>query len=100
MMNEYWESCSVPQGDIASGPLPNLTVPTTKLAAKNGWRISFQQENKKRPGSASWRRYEAYKNCTTTIAALAYGCIMAGLTWDWKLNFVEIFDPTLLISTR
>jgi hypothetical protein len=25
-------------------------------------------ENKKRPGSASWRRYEAYKNCTTTIA--------------------------------
>jgi hypothetical protein len=37
----YWESYNFPQGDIASGPPPNLTVPTMKLAAKNGWRISF-----------------------------------------------------------
>jgi hypothetical protein len=50
MMNEYWESGSFPQGDIASSPPPNLTVSTMKLAAKSGWRISFQQENKKRPG--------------------------------------------------
>jgi hypothetical protein len=59
-----WKSGSFTQGDIASGPLPNLSVPTIKLAATNGWRISFQQEIKKRPGSDSWRRYEAYKNCT------------------------------------
>jgi hypothetical protein len=51
--------------------------------------------NKKRPGSDSWRRYEAYKNCTTMTAALANGCTMADLTWDWKHNFVEIFDPAL-----
>jgi hypothetical protein len=41
MMNEAWESGSFLQGDIASGPPSNLTVPITKLAAKNGWRISF-----------------------------------------------------------
>jgi hypothetical protein len=29
------------------------------------------------------------------MAALANGCKMADLTWDWKHNFVEIFDPTL-----
>jgi hypothetical protein len=46
MMNEYSESGSFPQGDMASGPPPNQTVPTIKLAAKNGRRISFQQENK------------------------------------------------------
>jgi hypothetical protein len=32
-----------------------------------------------------------------TVAALANGCTMADLTWDWKHNFVEIFDHTLLI---
>jgi hypothetical protein len=36
MMNEFWKSGSFPQGDIASGPPPNLSVPTMKLAAKNG----------------------------------------------------------------
>jgi hypothetical protein len=41
-----------------------------KLAAKNGWRISFQQENKKRPGSDSWRRYEAYKTGSRIVPAL------------------------------
>jgi hypothetical protein len=41
MMNEYWESGSFPQGDIAIGPPLNLAAPTTKLAVKNGWRISF-----------------------------------------------------------
>jgi hypothetical protein len=41
MMNEYWESGSFPQGDIASGPPPYLTVLTIKLAAKNGWRHRF-----------------------------------------------------------
>ena len=69
-----------------------------KLAVKNAWRIAFQQENKKKPGSASWSRYEAYKGCTTTTAALACGCTMADLNWDWKHNFVEIFDPALSVS--
>jgi hypothetical protein len=41
------------------------------------------------------RRYDANKNCTTTTAALANGCTMADLTWDWKHYFVEIFDPAL-----
>jgi hypothetical protein len=79
-MNEYWESGSFLQGDIASGPPPNLAVPTINLAANNGWRISHQQEDKKKPESG--RRYEAYKNCTTTIAALANGCTVANQTWD------------------
>jgi hypothetical protein len=54
MMDEYCESGSFPQGDIASGPPPNLT-------------------------------------------ALANGYRMADKTWNWNQNFVEIFDPKLLI---
>jgi hypothetical protein len=46
MMDEYWESGSFPQGDIASGPPSNLALLTIKLAAKRSWRRSFQQENK------------------------------------------------------
>ena len=98
VMNAYWESGSFPQDNIASGPPPDLAAPTMKLAVKNAWRIAFQQENKKKPGSASWSRYEAYKGCTTTTAALACGCTMADLNWDWKHNFVEIFDPALSVS--
>jgi hypothetical protein len=30
IMNEYWVSGSFPKGDIASGALPNLAMPTTK----------------------------------------------------------------------
>jgi hypothetical protein len=98
MMNLYWESGSFPQGDIASGPQPKLAALTMKLAAKNSWRISFEQQQNKR--SASWRRYKEYKIRTTTTATLANECTMADLIWDWKHNFVEIFDPqtqTLLI---
>jgi hypothetical protein len=65
-----------------------------KLAAKKGRRISFQQENMKKPRSASWNGYEAYKNSAMTTAALANGCTMADLTWYWKHTFVEIFDPS------
>jgi hypothetical protein len=51
-----------------------------KKEAKNSWRILFEQENKMKPGSDSWRRYEAFL-ATTTTAALANGCTMADLTW-------------------
>ena len=79
-------------------PQPDLALPTMRLEVKNGLRIAFQKENKKKPGSASWSRYEVYKGCTTTTAALACGCSMAHLIWDRKHNFVEIFDPALSVS--
>jgi hypothetical protein len=66
------------------------------LAVKNGWSISFQQVNPKRPDTKSWQRYEAYKHCTTAEAALECGCLRADLEWDWKRGFVEVFDPALL----
>ena len=43
----------------------------------------------------SWRRYEAYKLCTTAHAAIASGCLRADLTWDWKNEFVEVFNLVL-----
>jgi hypothetical protein len=59
---------------------------------------SFNKKIKKRPGSASWVRYEAYKSCTTTTAALANGCTMADLTWDWEITLLKYFDPSLILS--
>jgi hypothetical protein len=37
VMNEYWESSSASQGDIASGSPPYLAAPAMKLVAKNCW---------------------------------------------------------------
>ena len=94
VLNLYWKSGSFPKGDIPEGPPPpDLSEPTMKLAMKNGWRILFQQANPKKVGSASWDRYEAYKGCTTSAAALALGCRRADLTYDWKHGFLEIFNP-------
>ncbi len=96
VVNAYWESGSFPTDGVPNGPPPNLAEPTMALAVKNGWSISFQQANPKRPGTASWRRYEAYKHCTTAEAALECGCLRADLKWDWEHGFVEVFDPALL----
>jgi hypothetical protein len=48
MMNEYWESGSNPQGDIASGPPPNLAAPPMVLAAKNGWKNRINKKIRKK----------------------------------------------------
>lgn len=95
VINAYWESGSFPTDGIPSGPPPDLSEPTMAMAVKNDWPIAFQQVNPKRPGSVSWRRYEAYKQCTTAHAAIASGCLRADLTWDWKHGFVEVFNPVL-----
>jgi hypothetical protein len=96
VVNAYWESGSFPTDGVPTGPPPDLAEPTMALAVKNGWSISFQQVNPKRPDTKSWRRYEAYKHCTTAEAALECGCLRADLEWDWKRGFVEVFDPALL----
>ena len=72
VVNAYWQSGSFPAVDIPSGPPPDLAEPTMTLAINHGWPIAFQQVNPKRPGTASWLRYEAYKHCTTTRAALEF----------------------------
>jgi hypothetical protein len=96
VVNAYWESGTFPTDGVPTGPPPDLAEPTMALAVKNGWSISFQQVNPKRPDTKSWQRYEAYKHCTTAEAALECGCLRADLEWDWKRGFVEVFDPALL----
>ena len=75
--------------------LLNQPTTTMALAVKNGWRIVFRQANPKTPGTECWSRYESYKQCSTTEAALACGCRRLDLTWDWKHGFVEVFDSAL-----
>ena len=93
VVNGFWKSGSFPQGDIPLGPPPDISTPTMALAVEHGWKIEYQQINPKQPGSDSWRRYELYKNCTTTAEALECGCTTADLKWDWKRGFFKVFDP-------
>jgi len=95
-----WESGSYGKLDPANipdkPPEPlDVREPVLKLAERQEWKIEWQQANPKRPGSATWARYETYKHTTTIEAARACGCTTGDLPWAWQRGDLLLLDPAL-----
>jgi hypothetical protein len=55
--------------------------------------ISVVNPNPKRPGSASWARYELYRAGMTLEEALAAGLTMADLQFDLERSYISLLPP-------
>ena len=56
-------------------------------------RIRVQQDNPKRPGSLSFRRFEAYKAATTKGELISLGGTSSDFSHDVDRGFIVVLDP-------
>ena len=90
----FWKSGSYPgEGDVMISEV--MHEPTLKFARENKWKISFVQENPKKAGSMSYRRYEGYKQATSFDKALLLGAKPADFAFDLSRGFLKLHDPEI-----
>ena len=67
---------------LLDGAAPRVVV--DMLLANESFKIAFDQDNPKRPDSASWTRYEAYKAATCGEQVLELGGSKSDVLHDYK----------------
>ena len=81
-----------------------LTSPVRKSASQASMEegpLRFQQPNPKRPGSASYARYEKYKQAPSYSEMLRLGGTLADFRHDWKSGFiVQASKPARHVEQR
>jgi hypothetical protein len=90
ILGDYWESGSMPEGDLADGPAARREV-TLGMARRDNWRISYEQVNPK--SGASHLRFEGYKESTSFEEAGKKGASSADFAWDFQRGFLRVHDP-------
>ena len=78
---------------MAPGALTFLTPPTTTTPVLTGDSVVIRQNNPKRPGTASYLRYEMYKSASTKTEFHMLGGISADLLWDRKKGYITVVTP-------
>ena len=68
------------------------------LLANESFNIAFDQDNPKRPDSASWARYEAYKAATCGAAVLEMGGSKSDVLHDYKKGFLRVTRCPAMIA--
>ena len=68
------------------------------LLANESFKIAFAQENPKRPDSASWTRYEAYKAATCGEQVLELGGSKSDVLHDYKKGFLRVTRCPAMIA--
>jgi hypothetical protein len=86
-------------GDVL-GLLDNAAprVVVDMLFANESFAIAFNQTNPKRPDSASFVRYEAYKAATCGAAVLASGGSKSDVLYDYKKGFLRVTRCPAMIA--
>jgi exonuclease III len=90
IIDEYWKSGSMPEGDLADGPAARREM-TLEMAKRGDWRISYEQVNPK--SGASQLRFESYKRSTSFKEARTNGARSRDFAWDFKRGFLRLHDP-------
>ena len=81
---------------LLDGAAPRVVV--DMLLANESFKIAFAQENPKRPDSASWTRYEAYKAATCGAAVLEMGGSKSDVLHDYKKGFLKVTRCPAMIA--
>ena len=81
---------------LLDGAAPRVVV--DMLLANESFKIAFAQENPKRPDSASWTRYEAYKAATCGDQVLELGGSKSDVLHDYKKGFLRVTRCPAMIA--
>ena len=68
------------------------------LLANESFKIAFAQDNPKRPDSASYERYEAYKAATCGDQVLELGGSKSDVLHDYKKGFLKVTRCPAMIA--
>ena len=81
---------------LLDGAAPRVVV--DMLLANESFKIAFDQDNPKRPDSASWTRYEAYKAATCGEQVLELGGSKSDVLHDYKKGFLKVTRCPAMIA--
>ena len=81
---------------LLDGAAPRVVV--DMLLANASFKIAFAQENPKRPDSASYERYEAYKAATCGDEVLELGGSKSDVLHDYKKGFLKVTRCPAMIA--
>ena len=81
---------------LLDGAAPRVVV--DMLLANESFKIAFAQQNPKRPDSASYKRYEAYKAATCGAAVLEMGGSKSDVLHDYKKGFLRVTRCPAMIA--
>ena len=81
---------------LLDGAAPRVVV--DMLLANESFKIAFDQDNPKRPDSASWTRYEAYKAATCGDQVLELGGSKSDVLHDYKKGFLKVTRCPAMIA--
>ena len=84
---------------MASDALTFLTPPTSTTPVLTGDSFVICQNNPKRPGTASYLRYEMYKSASTKTEFHMLGGTSADLLWDRKKGYITVCDSADSMDT-
>ena len=84
---------------VAPDALTFLTPPTTTTPVLTGDSVVIRQNNPKRPGTASYLRYEMYKSASTKTEFHMLGGTSADLLWDRKKGYITVCDSADSMDT-
>ena len=92
---------AAPEGDadvqgLLDGAAPRVVV--DMLLANESFKIAFAQQNPKRPDSASYKRYEAYKAATCGDQVLELGGSKSDVLHDYKKGFLKVTRCPAMIA--
>ena len=76
-----------------------LTPPTSTTPVLTGDSFVICQNNPKRPGTASYLRYEMYKSASTKAEFHMLGGTSADLLWDRKKGYITVCDSADSMDT-
>ena len=83
------------------GPASTCAAPRAvvdMLLANESFKIAFDQDNPKRPDSASYKRYEAYKAATCGDQVLELGGSKSDVLHDYKKGFLKVTRCPAMIA--
>ena len=81
---------------LLDGAAPRVVV--DMLLANESFKIAFDQDNPKRPDSASYKRYEAYKAATCGEQVLELGGSKSDVLHDYKKGFLKVTRCPAMIA--
>ena len=81
---------------LLDGAAPRVVV--DMLLANESFKIAFAQDNPKRPDSASYERYEAYKAATCGDEVLELGGSKSDVLHDYKKGFLKVTRCPAMIA--
>ena len=97
--NEATEELPNDVAVVSPDAIQMTAPPTTTTPVLTGEPFKICQYNPKRPGTASYLRYEMYKSATTKHEFHMFGGTSADLLWDRKKGYITVCDSADSMDT-